>query len=288
MLSIIKLNKDEIDFLINTIGIENIRKQFQKNPRGLQRITPLRAKSLSADQIRTLVHNNLSEDFIYGFFQSNTEDIVRQIDERVSKKEKDITDKNKAIIIVLTESLFKDNVPIYYKLKEQTISDDYLNLVSILVKSPKLVKDLSSEKDDNDLSDQIEKLTKQLEEKKTLIESGNERMKQIQKETDQKVADISKQLDEANASILSLQSELNTLKAAEQIPEEDIDDGYTYHSLCEVFTDYNGKVWLKRLADIEKNRIIPFECDELKPRLFGNRNKLYHKNGPLGFTPLFL
>ncbi|SFX40164.1 hypothetical protein [Ruminococcus sp. XPD3002] len=281
MLSIIKLNKDEIDFLINTIGIENIRKQFQKNPRGLQRITPLRAKSLSADQIRTLVHNNLSEDFIYGFFQSNTEDIVRQIDERVSKKEKDITDKNKAIIIVLAESLFKDNVPIYYKLKEKTINDDYLKLVSLIVKSPKLVKDLSSEKDDNDLSDQIEKLTKQLEEKETLIESGNERMKHLQKETDQKVTDISKQLDEANTAILSLQSELNTLKAAEQIPEEDIDDGYTYHSLCEVFTDYNGKVWLKRLADIEKNRIIPFECDEFKPRLFGNRNKLYHKNGPV-------
>ena len=146
MLSIIKLNKDEIDFLINTIGIENIRKQFQKNPRGLQRITPLRAKSLSADQIRSLVQNNLSEDFIYGFLQNNTEEIVRQIDESVSKKEKEITDKNKAIIIVLAESLFKDNVSIYYKLKEETIDDDYLNLVSILVKSPKLVKDLSSEK----------------------------------------------------------------------------------------------------------------------------------------------
>lgn len=281
MLSIIKLNKEEIDFLINTLGIESIRKQFQKNPRGLQRITPLRAKSLSADQIRTLVHNNLSEDFIYGFLQSNTEDIIRQIDESVSKKEKDIIDKDKAIIIVLAESLFKDNVSIYYKLKEKTTDDNYIRLVSLLVKSPKLVKELLNGNDDSDLSEQVEKLTKELEEKKALIESGNAIMQQLQKETDQRVADINKQLDEANASILSLQSELNTLKAAEQIPEEDIDDGYTYHSLCEVFTDYNGKVWLKRIADIEKNRIIPFECDELKPRLFGNRNKLYHKNGPV-------
>ena len=64
---------------------------------------------------------------------------------------------------------------------------------------------------------------KQLKEKETLIESGNERMKHLQKETDQKVTDISKQLDEANTAILSLQSELNTLKAAEQIQEENID-----------------------------------------------------------------
>lgn len=287
MLSIIKLNKDEIDFLINTIGIENIRKQFQKNPRGLQRITPLRAKSLSADQIRTLVHNNLSEDFIYGFLQNNTEEIVRQIDESVSKKEKEITDKNKAIIIVLAESLFKNNVSIYYKLKEETIDDDYLNLVSILVKSPKLVKDLSSEKDDNDLSDKIEKLTKQLEEKETLIESGNERMKHLQKETDQKVTDISKQLDEANIAILSLQSELNTLKAAEQIPEEDIDDGYTYHSLCVVY-DYYGQLWLSRLADISQNTIIPFMPDESKPLKFGNNTRIWH-SGPttIGFVGIW-
>lgn len=281
MLSIIKLNKEEIDFLINTLGIENIRKQFQKNPRGLQKITPLRAKSLSADQIRFLVHNNLSEDFIYGFLQSNTEDIVRQIDESVSKKEKDITDKNKAIIIVLAESLFKDNVSIYYKLKEKTIDDDYLKLVSLLVKSPKLVKELSYENDDSDLSEQIEKLTKQLEEKDSLLESSNEIMKQLQKETDQRVADISKQLDEANASILSLQSELNTLKAAEQIPEEDIDDGYTYHSLCKIY-EYNGKLWMSRLADVEKNELIPFKVDVNKPPAFGNNTRLRCTTGPDG------
>ncbi len=279
MLSIIKLNKEEIDFLINTLGIENIRKQFQKNPRGLQKITPLRAKSLSADQIRFLVHNNLSEDFIYGFLQSNTEDIIRQIDESVSKKEKDITDKNKAIIIVLAESLFKDNVSIYYKLKEKTIDDDYLKLVSLLVKSPKLVKELSYENDDSDLSEQIEKLTKQLEEKDSLLESSNEIMKQLQKETDQRVADISKQLDEANASILSLQSELNTLKAAEQIPEEDIDDGYTYHSLCKIY-EYNGKLWMSRLADVEKNELIPFKVDVNKPPAFGNNTRLRCTTGP--------
>ena len=281
MLSIIKLNKEEIDFLINTLGIENIRKQFQKNPRGLQKITPLRAKSLSADQIRFLVHNNLSEDFIYGFLQSNTEDIVRQIDESVSKKEKDITDKNKAIIIVLAESLFKYNVSIYYKLKEKTIDDDYLKLVSLLVKSPKLVKELSYENDDSDLSEQIEKLTKQLEEKDSLLESSNEIMKQLQKETDQRVADISKQLDEANASILSLQSELNTLKAAEQIPEEDIDDGYTYHSLCKIY-EYNGKLWMSRLADVEKNELIPFKVDVNKPPAFGNNTRLRCTTGPDG------
>ncbi|MBR4021347.1 MAG: hypothetical protein IKI94_01910 [Ruminococcus sp.] len=281
MLSIIKLNKEEIDFLINTLGIENIRKQFQKNPRGLQKITPLRAKSLSADQIRFLVHNNLSEDFIYGFLQSNTEDIVSQIDESVSKKEKDITDKNKAIIIVLAESLFKDNVSIYYKLKEKTIDDDYLKLVSLLVKSPKLVKELSYENDDSDLSEQIEKLTKQLEEKDSLLESSNEIMKQLQKETDQRVADISKQLDEANASILSLQSELNTLKAAEQIPEEDIDDGYTYHSLCKIY-EYNGKLWMSRLADVEKNELIPFKVDVNKPPAFGNNTRLRCTTGPDG------
>lgn len=280
MLSVNKLNREELEFLASIFEFDNIRKYFQKYPREYQKLTHLRAKTLTVDQIIALIQKNMSSDFIFNFMQGNAEGYIKQLDDIISKLEKEVEDRNKATIIALAASPFRENLSVYYKLIEKNIDDDSIKLLSTIVNSPELVKMLSSEKSDKNLSEQIEQLTKQLNEKDTLIESVNESLLRVQKEEEQKVEDIRKQLADAQTTIASLQSELDTIKAADIIPEEEIDDGYTYHSVCEVFTDYNGKIWLKRLADIEKNTIIPFECDELKPRLFGNRNKLYHKNGP--------
>lgn len=280
MLSVNKLNREELEFLASIFEFDNIRKYFQKYPREYQKLTHLRAKTLTVDQINALIQKNMSSDFIFNFMQGNAEGYIKQLDDSISKLEKEVEDRNKATIIALAESPFRENLSVYYKLIEKNIDDDSIKLLSTIVNSPELVKMLSSEKSDKNLSEQIEQLTKQLNEKDTLIESVNESLLRVQKEEEQKVEDLRKQLADAQTTIASLQSELNTIKAADIIPEEEIEDGYAYHSVCEVFTDYNGKIWLKRLADIEKNTLIPFECDEFKPRLFGNRNKLYHKNGP--------
>lgn len=64
--------------------------------------------------------------------------------------------------------------------------------------------------------------------------------------------------------------------------EKMIDDDRTVErtSLCMV-SEYNGQVWLDRLADIDnKNRIVTFYFDEDAPKVFNNRNKLFWKNGP--------
>lgn len=64
--------------------------------------------------------------------------------------------------------------------------------------------------------------------------------------------------------------------------EKMIDDDRTVErtSLCMV-SEYNGQVWLDRLADIDnKNRIVTFYFDEDAPKVFDNRNKLFWKNGP--------
>lgn len=64
--------------------------------------------------------------------------------------------------------------------------------------------------------------------------------------------------------------------------EKMIDDDRTIErtSLCMV-SEYNGQVWLDRLADIDnKNRIVTFYYDEDAPKVFDNRNRLFWKNGP--------
>lgn len=53
-------------------------------------------------------------------------------------------------------------------------------------------------------------------------------------------------------------------------------------SVCSVTApDYNGKIWLKRLGDIdEKGRMIPFDFDPEQSKVFDNRNRIFWNDGP--------
>ena len=279
MLSVSELNKEEIGFIINIIGVEDIRKFFQDRPRLLQQLSPFRAKSLTAEQMTSLIYKNISSDIIFNYIQGEVERYIKHLDDSISKLEKEVEDRNKATIIALAESPFRENLSVYYKLIEKNIDDDSIKLLSTIVNSPELVKMLSSEKSDKNLSEQIEQLTKQLNEKDTLIESVNESLLRVQNEEEQKVEDIRKQLADAQTTIASLQSELNTFKAADIIPEEEIDDGYAYHSMCKIY-EFNSKLWMTRLADVSKNELIPFLVDISKPPMFGNNTRLRCTTGP--------
>lgn len=279
MLSVSELNKEEIGFIINIIGVEDIRKFFQDRPRLLQQLSPFRAKSLTAEQMTSLIYKNISSDIIFNYIQGEVERYIKHLDDSIIMIEKEVEDRNKATIIALAESPFRENLSVYYKLIEKNIDDDSIKLLSTIVNSPELVKMLSSEKSDKNLSEQIEQLTKQLNEKDTLIESVNESLLRVQNEEKQKVEDIRKQLADAQTTIASLQSELNTFKAADIIPEEEIDDGYAYHSMCKIY-EFNSKLWMTRLADVSKNELIPFLVDISKPPMFGNNTRLRCTTGP--------
>jgi hypothetical protein len=53
-------------------------------------------------------------------------------------------------------------------------------------------------------------------------------------------------------------------------------------SVCSITApDYNGKIWLKRLGDIDENgRMIPFNFDPEQSKVFDNRNRIFWNDGP--------
>ena len=52
-------------------------------------------------------------------------------------------------------------------------------------------------------------------------------------------------------------------------------------SLCYVNRDKQGRLWLYRMADIVDGEVVPFVCDDEKPRYFENRTRLYSKDSPV-------
>lgn len=53
-----------------------------------------------------------------------------------------------------------------------------------------------------------------------------------------------------------------------------------FTSLCNVWMDSYNKTWLSRLADLKDGRLIFPNIDNDLPKLFGNRDRLYHTSGP--------
>ncbi len=59
-----------------------------------------------------------------------------------------------------------------------------------------------------------------------------------------------------------------------------IDTEVSFTSLCYIFEDYSGKVWLQRLADIEDGSLhTPFRS-ERSDNYYENRERLYRNDGP--------
>lgn len=59
-----------------------------------------------------------------------------------------------------------------------------------------------------------------------------------------------------------------------------IDNEVSFTSLCYIAEDYDGRVWLHRLADIENDRLhTPFKSGRMD-NYFENRDRLYRNDGP--------
>ena len=59
-----------------------------------------------------------------------------------------------------------------------------------------------------------------------------------------------------------------------------IDTEVSFTSLCYIFEDYDGSVWLNRLADIEDGKLHPPFKSGRMDNYFENRDRLYRNDGP--------
>jgi hypothetical protein len=59
-----------------------------------------------------------------------------------------------------------------------------------------------------------------------------------------------------------------------------IDTEVSFTSLCYIFEDYDGSIWLNRLADIENGKLHPPFKSGRMDNYFENRDRLYRNDGP--------
>lgn len=300
MANIDNLTTTEKKDLCNLIGGNNFMRFFKDNPNEYQKIKPgFRVKSLKSEEALTLglryVEKPVINRFIEWFTSCGLEEIKQRQEDFLKKED----NKGLADFMALKDSLFRQNIPLYFKLSKRDESEGYVQLLSYLVEQV-VKKDEEKEKADNSLDSltkQVSELQKKLAEKEILFASekqSHEQMlaeiKDINKKLEERAQnsekekwEIQQNLDKERQAVLSQRQTIESLKSEKREVEEELGllkDTWTpstalpYMSLCVVEKpNYSeNKIRLRRLSDIENGMILDSYSSDIpssRPYLFG-------------------
>jgi len=301
------LTDEDIAYVCHLITPKEIRTYFLKYPKDFSRIRPgFRASSLSDDDAIMLVCKNATSPFIASFLEKWISGWLLQIQEFRNDLEEKSASPEQSLLLALPDSVFSDNIDLFFKIACDEYSAEYIALVRaalLLQDQPIAEKNeygaaiaieqhdasgLSAEKEKNtELLALAAQLRKEIEEEKISHSRTRESL------TDITAAKIAMQQDldmecARNSTLAEkvklMQAELDHFNQLSQYADIEAEDAYSdefeYTSVCEVFLDYSGQIWLSRLADIKGGKINRFTKNEEMPHYFENRSRLFWMNGP--------
>ena len=288
------LTEKEINTLCNIISGKKFKKLFEKDEQNFSKIYGgFRAKTLKEDQALSIAKKNVKSQFISDEINNMLTVILTQIQNNINSFEKKGIPHDEAIASALLDSIFSNNIELFFKLTDDISSEDEYSIISEIMKD--IAQKRSKEKD---ISEQLIKLETANQDLITQLELADQKLNATRTEYEETIRELEKtnnslksMLDEANATISELQS------TPEPLFNNDIDELAKYDdtntsflpsnnsteitSLCSVFTNYNGKTWLKRHADLNvKGRYYSFRQDKNSPPYFENRDLIFHFDGP--------
>ena len=288
------LTQEEVTTLCKHIGIQSIKEYFQKNIRGFQQIIKHRPQTLSDNRVCTIVYQQRKEKYFIHMMQLYMQQIKKYVSDQSSK----ITDTTPDIATITVLAEMKDLPPeLYFKLFEPERSADEVALIAYAYEQT--CKKILANKE---VSEQDQKKAEEIEEQLHKTEAA---LKISENQYQYKIHEIEKQLQNVEdekkqyqQQIKQLQEDLNQEKA--KSPTSDCSiiieavkmdfsslSKYQHTSLCVV-----GIEMLHRYADLDLSSglLTEFTTDVTKPRLYDNRDRLYHKwmdRYPRGFIGLF-
>lgn len=293
------LDEEEIKIIPELISGKAFKLLFQRNSEGFAKIKPgFRPSMISSNEAVSLAIKHIKRPFISSFINHSIDRWMKEIQESLDDMKARSIENDEALALTLMDSYFCDNIELYFKLIGKKTDDSYIEkLRSVAEKKQKeeKMKALETENEKTVTKDEVEVLTKQLTALNQQLKDNEDMYKSQLQSVQDDNASIKKALEDANQRIHELQydkqkteSELANLKArvrvddSEDVAEVASVDDYDYISLCEVQpVDYTGMSMMLRLADVGRNGSFEiFHEDEEQPKRFGNRNRLFNKNGP--------
>lgn len=289
------LTQDEIAIICNQISGKEFKVLFQKKSKEFSKIKPgFRPNGISEKNAVLLGIKYIDKPFISSFVNTIVENWMEQIDEFCTNLVAKGRGEDEAMAETLLESYFSENINLYFKLTKKEVDEGYIAkireyMAGIEAEADGNNQEVQESRSDTtcaaeDFREQLIKSTEQL----NIYEEQLQLLKETKASTEQNLADAQTRIQKLQQDKQKMEAELTEFRAriryddTEKVPTAIEYEDFDYTSICEVSApDYTGQVWLNRLADIRKNGTIEvFYEDEYMPKYFGNRSRLFFKEGP--------
>ncbi|MDR2458017.1 MAG: hypothetical protein LBD41_06015 [Clostridiales Family XIII bacterium] len=206
------LNEDEISYCCSIIPINTIANIFKSNPKKYQEFhRGYRAEDSSLSKmpgIKTLLYDRRGNKNIETIIEKYIGKLITWIDETTNKNAND-----SSFLEILATSDFASNVNIYFKLKDEKYTDEYVSIVQKAVNTINNMLEKLKEKDkeieskdaelvskDNCIKRQEKKINSNYEELESKKVTINEKVDLIKGKENQ-IKDINKKIEQLNQNI---------------------------------------------------------------------------------------
>lgn len=288
------LTQEEKSILCEIITGRDFKELFKRKEQEFMKIRRgFRAKSLTEQSALSIAIANVNKPFIAMWVNKKIDIWIKEIQENIEKLEEEGSTYDIALATTMLDSVFANNVDLYFKLAEKTLDVDARS---------KLHESMGSIKSERAKNDKMDTRIKIIEEEKrhllNQIEAIQQNVDTIKAEFEQRIQEIEQDkakleslLAKAKKKIIELQAVPVATKNydadylaqfddtdASVLPPVDSDE---FVSLCGVI-DYNGEKRLIRYADLSHNgHYNLFHKNEDVPPYFTNRDKIFYKDGPI-------
>ena len=269
-----RLTKDELTALCHEISGQAIKKLFQRNFNEFSQMKPgFRPTALSEDEAIKVFVDNVDRPFIIAYTNIYIKMMLDEIQDDITKHEEEGASYDEALAMALRKSILRNHIDLYFKLNELDAEPEYVETIRASVQDSA----------DENSGDVVPELERQVDIQKAHLDKCLQENADLQLQLDT----IHKEFTEQSEKLHDIERELEYYRSLVQFDDrttlDDLSDKkFDYISVCEVGEpEYNGQSRLSRLADISRNGVIePFYQIEDSPKTFGNRSKLFYKDGP--------
>lgn len=128
------LTKEEIKYVCTVIPFKDVSEYFRRYPEEFAKLKPgFRVKSLNEDIVVQTLYDFRNRDFVASFLIKHIDQWIEEIDGELAKALESGIDQETAYIDVLSRSLFSENVALFFKIKGEKKSEDYLKVMGSAV-----------------------------------------------------------------------------------------------------------------------------------------------------------
>lgn len=264
-----RLSSGDVKTICELIGPRELKQNFRANSNGFNTIKPgFRPNSLSDEMAVSLTAQNVTMRFISKFLNEKIQSMMDKIASEQDKLILQGVPSDGARVVALANSLFSNNMELYFRLEQLVRSSEEIGALKIAVRLVKgMCQNESNSVHASKAADNLEEdaLRKELEAQK---EYAQKKIQQLQGLLKDVQADVNKKQDniiQLQGEKKKIEDELNTGKnelekyrklekySISQKPNP-INAQYPYRSLCKVFWT-EGYIRLIRLSDIQNDEI---------------------------------